>query len=148
MNILPVIFALFRVVISVCWWKMIGQTGGTLKPVIWRFWYMCCGMYLINFHFTTSYGESVHVVRMKPSYPWWPSKATSVLPQKQMRKVPDQWTRVVWQGHFVLSWSCGTLSINMKSQNLWFKHCLSILIIEKILKITLYVSLQRDVMKN
>ncbi len=41
-------------------------------------------------------------------------------------------------GHFVLSWSRRTLSINMKPQNLWFKHCLSVLITEKFLKITLY----------
>ncbi len=54
-----------------------------------------------------------------------------------MRKVPHQWTKLVWQGHFVLSWSHRTISINMKPLNLWFKLCLSILITEKVLKITL-----------
>ncbi len=66
------------------------------------------------------------MVRMKQSVPWWQFTEISVLPQKQIRKVPDWWTKVVWQGHFVLSWPHGTLGINMKHQNLWFKHCLSV----------------------
>ncbi len=52
-------------------------------------------MYLMNFDFTTSHEESVQIVRMKPSDPWWPSKETSVLPQKQVKKVSDRWTKVV-----------------------------------------------------
>ncbi len=48
--------------------------------------YKSCRMYLINFNFTTSHRESVHIVSMKPPDPWWPCKETSVLPQKQMRK--------------------------------------------------------------
>ncbi len=51
-------------------------------------------------------------------------------------KKSDWWKNVMWQGHFVLSWPYGTLSINMKCQNLGFKLCLSILIIENILKST------------
>ncbi len=47
-------------------------------------------MYQTNFNFTTSYGEIVHIVRMKPSDLRWPSKETLVLPQKHMRKVPDK----------------------------------------------------------
>ncbi len=78
--------------------------------------------------------ESVHIVRMKSSDPCWPSKEISVLLQKQMRKVPDQRTKVVWQGHFALSRPRGTFRINIKCQNLWFKLCLSILIAERILK--------------
>ncbi len=103
-----------------------------LTILIYKFY----GMYLINFSFTTSHGESVHVVRMKPSNTQWPSKGTSVLSQEQMKKVLDQWKKVVWQGHFVLNWLHGTLSINTKPQNLWLKHCLLILIIENILKST------------
>ncbi len=69
--------------------------------------------------------------------PWWPSKETSVLSQKQMRKVPDRQTKVACRGYSVHSWLHGTLSINMKPQNLWFKLCLSILITEKNFLITL-----------
>ncbi len=36
-NILPVLFALFQVVISVCWREMTNQTGGMPKPGISRF---------------------------------------------------------------------------------------------------------------
>ncbi len=43
-------------------------------------------MYFINFSFTISHEESVHVDRMKSSVPQWTSKATSVLSRKQMGK--------------------------------------------------------------
>ncbi len=33
---------------------------------------------------------------------------TSVLPQKQMKKVLGRWKKFVWRGHFVLSWPHGT----------------------------------------
>ncbi len=47
-----------------------------------------------------------------------------------VKKVPDWWKKVVWKGHFLCSWPLGTLSFNMKHQNLRFKLCLSILIME------------------
>ncbi len=90
----------------------------------------CCGMYFINFSFPISREENVQVVRMKPADLQWTCKTTSVLPQRQMEKVLDQWKKVTWQGHFILSRPCGILSINMKPQNLWFKLCLLISIIE------------------
>ncbi len=31
--------------------------------------YKCCKMYLVKFNFTTSHGESVHIVKMKPYDP-------------------------------------------------------------------------------
>ncbi len=88
------------------WWNI---KTGNFKILI----YKCQGMYVINFNFTILCEERVLVVRMKPSDPQ-SSKAMSVLPQKQMEKVPDQWKKFVWQRHFVLSWPRGTFSINMK----------------------------------
>ncbi len=138
---LPVIFALFHVVISAhCWWKMIGQTDGLPKPGISRYWYISAVECTSSTLILQLHTESVHFVRMKPPDPWWSSKEISVMPLKQMRKVPDRGTKVVWQGHFILSWPYGKLSINMKPQNFWFKLGLPILITEKILKSTLCCS--------
>ncbi len=82
-NILPVLFALFQVMILVCWWEMKTQTGRTQKPRILRFWLRsaveCTSSTLVSqFHKK----KSVHVIRMKSGDPQW----TSVLPQKQMEK--------------------------------------------------------------
>ncbi len=89
-NILSVSFALFRVMISVCCWEMVTHTGrtwnkktGNFKILIDKF----SGMSFIDFSFTITHKESVHVVRMKPLDPQWTSKRTSLLPQKQMEKV-------------------------------------------------------------
>ncbi len=89
------------------------------------------GMYFINFNFTISY-ERVFMTSE------WSQQTCSGHPKEHQFSHRCRWTKkgvrsigkVVWQGYFVLSWSHGTRSINMKPQNSSFKLCLSIIIIE------------------
>ncbi len=78
--------------------------------------------FCISFKFCVSFQKPFWLFAQMPTLVQkeWSSKATSVLPQKQMKKVPDWWKKL----DFVLSWPCGVLSINTKPQNLWFQTLL------------------------
>ncbi len=52
-------------------------------------------MYFINFSFTISHEKNVRVIGMKQADLQCTSKATSIVPRKQLKKVIDRWKKVV-----------------------------------------------------
>ncbi len=94
-------------------------------------------MYFINFNFTTSCRERVHIVRMKSSDPWWTSKKHQCCHRSRWGKCQTDRQKLC-DKDILFSADLVGHCIN-KPQNLWFKLCLSINFLNYIIQFFLEV---------
>ncbi len=80
--------------------------------------------------FSQFHMKRVFILSEEAFNPQWTSKVTSMLLQKQMEKCQTDGKSLCDQDILFSAGLIGTLGINMKLNNLWFKPCLSIVIIE------------------